>query len=71
MAFFWNQLKTRPASNGTKSKKLITTILSIDAVTQPMQVREGEIPYGDREKGHLGTKGHLRAPGDVVENYHF
>ncbi len=31
-------------------KKVDHYYLSIDAVTQPMQVREGEIPYGDREK---------------------
>jgi len=32
-------------------KKVDHYYLSIDAVTQPMQVREGEIPYGNREKG--------------------
>jgi len=31
-------------------KKVDHYYLSIDAVTQPMQVREGKIPYGDREK---------------------
>ena len=32
-------------------KKVDHYYLSIDAVTQPMQVREGGVPYGDREKG--------------------
>jgi hypothetical protein len=31
-------------------KKVDHYYLSIDAVTQPMQVREETIPYGDREK---------------------
>ena len=31
-------------------KKVDHYYLSIDAVTQPMQVREREVPYGDREK---------------------
>lgn len=31
-------------------KKVDHYYLSINAVTQPMMVREGEIPYGDREK---------------------
>ena len=31
-------------------KKVDHYYLSIDAVTQPMQVREGEIPYGDEKK---------------------
>lgn len=31
-------------------KKVDHYYLSIDAVTQPMQIREGEIPYGDREE---------------------
>jgi hypothetical protein len=31
-------------------KKVDHYYLSIDAVTQPMQVREGKIPYGDRKK---------------------
>jgi len=31
-------------------KKVNHYYLSIDAVIQPMQDREGEIPYGDREK---------------------
>jgi hypothetical protein len=31
-------------------KKVDHYYLSIDAVTQPMQVREGEIPYGDGKK---------------------
>jgi hypothetical protein len=31
-------------------KKVDHYYLSIDAVTQPMQVREGEIPYGEEKK---------------------
>jgi hypothetical protein len=31
-------------------KKVDHYYLSIDAVTQPMQVREETIPYGDKEK---------------------
>jgi hypothetical protein len=31
-------------------KKVDHYYLSINAVTQPMMVREGKIPYGDREK---------------------
>ena len=31
-------------------KKVDHYYLSIDAVTQPMQVREKETPYGEREK---------------------
>jgi len=31
-------------------KKVDHYYLSIDAVTQPMQIREGEIPYGDGKK---------------------
>jgi hypothetical protein len=31
-------------------KKVDHYYLSIDAVTQPMEVREGTIPYGDKEK---------------------
>jgi len=31
-------------------KKVDHYYLSIDAVTQPIQVREESVPYGDREK---------------------
>jgi hypothetical protein len=31
-------------------RKIDHYYLSIDAVTQPMQVREKEIPYGDEKK---------------------
>jgi hypothetical protein len=59
---FSNQLKIQPGSNGMKFtlsnvlllpnglRKVDHYYLSIDAVTQPMQVREMEITYKRKEK---------------------
>jgi len=40
----------RPRLEWHEVKKVDHYYLSIDAVTQPMQVRDGEIPYGDQKK---------------------
>jgi len=47
----WNEVYPERRLNAAEPvKKVDHYYLSVDAVTQPMQVREGEIPYGDREK---------------------
>jgi len=43
----------RPRLEWHAAKKVDHYYLSIDAVTQPMQVREGEIPYGDKKNDDL------------------
>jgi superfamily II DNA or RNA helicase len=45
-----NPIKDPAGLHWHEVKKVDHYYLSINALTQPMQVREGEIPYGDREK---------------------
>ena len=48
----WHEVyPERHLNAAERVKKVDHYYLSIDAVTQPMQVREGGVPYGDREKG--------------------
>jgi hypothetical protein len=48
MNLLLKSIKDRARLEWHTVKKVDHYYLSIDAVTQPMQVREGEIPYGDR-----------------------
>lgn len=50
MRLLLNSIKDPARFQWHEVKKVDHYYLSINAVTQPMQVREGEIPYGDREK---------------------
>jgi hypothetical protein len=47
----WHEVHPERRLNAAERvKKLDHYYLSIDAVTQPMQVKEKDIPYGNREK---------------------
>jgi hypothetical protein len=47
----WHEVyPERRLSAAERVNKVDHYYLSIDAVTQPMKVREGSVPYGGREK---------------------
>ena len=47
----WHEVYPERRLNAAEGvKKVDHYYLSIDAVTQPMKVREGSVPYGGREK---------------------
>jgi len=50
MSLLLNSIKDPARLAWHAVRKVDHYYLLIDAITQPMQVREGEIPYGDREK---------------------
>ena len=50
MKLLLNPIKNPARLEWHEVKKVDHYYLSIDAVTQPMQVREEIIPYGDQEK---------------------
>jgi hypothetical protein len=50
MALMSKSIKDQAHLAWHEVKKVDYYYLSIDAVTQPMQVREGEIPYRDKGK---------------------
>ena len=50
MALFLKSIKDPARLQWHEVKKVDHYYLSIDAVTQPMQVREETIPYGDKGK---------------------
>jgi len=49
MRLLLNSIKDAACLQWREVKKVDHYYLSIDTVTQPMQVREGEIPYGDQK----------------------
>ena len=50
MALFLKSIKDPARLQWHAVRKIDHYYLSIDVVTQPMQVREETIPYGDKEK---------------------